>query len=202
MLPQSMSGHGLAIDLGNTAAELFLTKSVPYLANKSVEMARYYFSEALSNPNLQKKAIDHALNKLNPSFHKVGYQALNGPDFDGGAIDIQKHLSKLGELHLRTLTGKKYNYCGPGTKLSETLNPLDSICKDHDIAYSKAGDDLSKKLEADNVMIKQIGDILFSQRPWFSTPGKYIMQTKRKLGLGVPKNGKSRRVKRKTGKKN
>ena len=47
-------------------------------------------------------------------------------------------------------------------------------------------------------MIKQIGDIPFSQRPWFSTPVKYTMQAKKLLGLGVrPKNVKSRRVKKK-----
>ena len=75
-------------------------------------------------------------------------------------------------MHLRTPTVKKYNYCGPGTKLEERLNsnnpsirehinPLDAFCKDHDIAYSKAGDDLSKKHEADNVIIKQMGNIPF-----------------------------------------
>ena len=51
-------------------------------------------------------------------------------------------------------------------------------------------------------MIKQKGDIPFSQGPWFSTPVKYTMQAKKLLGLGVKsKNIKSRRVK-KTGKKN
>ena len=41
------------------------------------------------------------------------------------------------ELHL-----PGYQYCGPGTKLTEPLargdpgiNPLDAACKDHDIAY-------------------------------------------------------------------
>ena len=67
----------------------------------------------------------------------------------GRGVDIQKHLSKLGELHMRTPTGKKYNYCGPGTKLEERLasndpkyrdpiNDLDKICQSHDIAYSKS----------------------------------------------------------------
>ena len=87
---------------------------------------------------------------------------------------------------MRTPTGEKFNYGGPGTQLEERLNnddtkyrnpinKLDAICQAHDIAYSKAGDDLSKKREADNVMIKQIGDIPFSQRPWFSIPIKYTI---------------------------
>lgn len=46
------------------------------------------------------------------------------------------------ELHL-----PKYQYCGPGTKLAERLargdpgiNKLDSLCKDHDIAYENHKD--------------------------------------------------------------
>ena len=121
---------------------------------------------------------------------------INRKDLDGGSLDIQKQLAKLGELHLTTPTGKKYNYCGPGTKLEERLNSndpsildpinkLDANCQEHDIAYSKAGDNLSKKHQADDVMIKQIGDISFNQRPWFSIPVKYTIQAKKLLGLGV-----------------
>ena len=147
--------------------------------------------------------------KLNPAIQNVGSQALNQlstkirpkkkyksnrKDLDGSGLDIQKHLSKLGELHLRTPTGKKYNYCGPGTKLEdrlstsdpsihEPINRLDSICRAHDIAYSKARDDLSKKHESDNVMTNQIGDIPFNQRPWFSTPVKYKCKLKTYLAL-------------------
>ena len=69
--------------------------------------------------------------------------------FTGSGVDIQKQLAKLRELHMRTPTGKKYNYCGPGTKLEERLaskdpkyrdpiNNLDSICQKHDIDYSNA----------------------------------------------------------------
>ena len=53
-----MAGKGILSNVGNTAAELFLTKGVSYLGKKSVEMARYYGSEALRNPALPKKAID------------------------------------------------------------------------------------------------------------------------------------------------
>jgi len=49
---------------------------IPWLAKKSVEMGRYYGSEALRNPKLQKKAIDFALDHLNPMIHNVGSQAL------------------------------------------------------------------------------------------------------------------------------
>ena len=40
-------------------------------------MGRYYGSEALRNKKLQKKAIDYALDKLNPVIQNVGSQALD-----------------------------------------------------------------------------------------------------------------------------
>ena len=79
----------------------------------------------------------------------------------------------------------------------DPISKLNAICQQHDIVYSKAGNDLAKKHKADDVMVKSIGDIPFSQRPWFSTPVKYTMQSKTLLGLGLkPKHLKSRRVKK------
>ena len=133
----------------------------------------------------------------------------------GSAIDIQKHLSKLGELHMRTPTGKKYNYCGPGTKLEERLasnepkyrdpiNNLDSICQKHDIDYSKAKT-LYDKHKADGLMLKRISEIPYMERPWGTTAVQAMIKGKKTLGLGFKKkkskNVKGRRVK-KTGKKN
>ena len=87
-------------------------------------------------------------------------------NYYGGNIDIQKQLSKLGELHMRTPTGKKYNYCGPGTKLEERLasndpkyrdpiNNLDAICQKHDIDYSNAKN-LKDKHIADDLITQNI----------------------------------------------
>ena len=64
-------------DLGNVGAELLFTKGIPYLGKKAVEMGRYYGSEALRDPKLQKKGIDNALDKLNPAIQNIGSQALN-----------------------------------------------------------------------------------------------------------------------------
>ena len=145
MLPQSMSGYGFATNLGNTAADPFLTKSIPYLGKKAVDMGRYYTSEMLRGPKLHQKAIEYALDKLNPAIYNVGTHALNQfstktrpkkkyktnrKDLDGSGLDIEKQLVKLGELHLRPPTGKKYNYCGPGTKLEERLNGNNSSIRD------------------------------------------------------------------------
>ena len=90
-----------------------------------------------------------ALNQLSTTIRPKKKYKTNRKDLDGGSLDVQKHLSKLGELHMRTPTMKKYNYCGPGTRLEERLssndpkirdpiNNLDSICQKHDIAYHGA----------------------------------------------------------------
>ena len=124
----------------------------------------------------------------------------------GRGVDIQKHLSKLGELHMRTPTGKKYNYCGPGTKLEERLasndpkyrdpiNNLDSICQKHDIDYSNAKS-LADKHKADDLMLKRISEIPFKNRPWGTSGVQALIASKRKIGMGMKKkkskNGKRR----------
>ena len=40
-------------------------------------MGRYYGSEALRNPKIQKKALDFAQDQLSPMIHNVGSQALD-----------------------------------------------------------------------------------------------------------------------------
>ena len=76
-------------------------KAAPIIGKKAVEAGRYYASEAMRNRKLQKKAIDFALDKLNPMIQNVGSQALNQlstkvrpkkkyktnrKDLDGGAL--------------------------------------------------------------------------------------------------------------------
>ena len=80
------------------------------LGKKAVEMGRYYGSEALRNPKLQKKALDYALDQLNPMIQNVGSQALdklstkirpkkkyktNRKDLDGGGVDIHNAILKI-----------------------------------------------------------------------------------------------------------
>jgi len=57
--------------------DLFIHKGIPWLADKSVEMGRYYGSEALRNKKLQKKAIDYALSKATPFIQKTGSEMLD-----------------------------------------------------------------------------------------------------------------------------
>ena len=55
----------------------FLQHGVPYLAKKGVEMGRYYTSEAMRNPKLQRRVIDYSIKKATPILQKVGTEALN-----------------------------------------------------------------------------------------------------------------------------
>ena len=98
-------------------------------------MGRYYGSEALRNPKLQKKAINYALDKLNPMIQNVGSQALdqlstkirpkknyktNRKDLDGGALDIHKAIGKLPRpAGGWTLPGHKYT--GPYNDLENQV---------------------------------------------------------------------------------
>ena len=63
--------------VAGTALDSFVHHGLPWMGKKAFEMGRYYGSEALRNKKLQKKAIDYALDKLNPVIQNVGSQALN-----------------------------------------------------------------------------------------------------------------------------
>ena len=105
------------------------------MGKKAVEMGRYYGSETLRNKKLQKKAIDYALDKLNPMIQNVGSQALDQlstkirpkknyktsrKDLDGGALDIHKAIGKLPRpAGGWTLPGHKYT--GPYNDLENQV---------------------------------------------------------------------------------
>ena len=179
LIGPSQAGGDLFDTAVGTATDLFVHHGLPWMGKKAVEMGRYYGSEMLRNPKLQKKAIDYTLDKLNPMIQNVGSQALdqlstkiqpkknyktNRKDLDEGALDIQNVLNQkwLPEFHMRTWKDKKYNYCGPNTRFEERLargdegiNRLDQVCKLHDIDYSNALS-LSDKHSADQKMIDAI----------------------------------------------
>ena len=121
--------------VAGTALDAFVHHGLPWMGKKAVEMGRYYGSEALRNKKLQKKAIDYALDKLNPVIHNVGSQALdqllskirpkknyktNRKDLDGGAIDIHKAIGNLRRpAGGWTLPGHKYT--GPYNDLENQV---------------------------------------------------------------------------------
>ena len=128
-------------------------------------MGRYYGSEAMRNPKLQKKALDYALDKLNPILQNVGSQALNQlstkirpkkkyktnrKDLDGGSLDIHNAILKIAPKKGFVMPG--HHYTGPGNPLDEQLkyNPntgqileiydqptgkTDAVSMQHDVDY-------------------------------------------------------------------
>ena len=71
----------------------------------------------------------------------------------------------------------------------------------HDVDYSVYKDGKKCKNRADRKMVKALDQVPDNDREWGHFLAKNIINTKQKLGLGVSKNGNSRRVK-KAGKKN
>jgi len=130
-------GKGILSSVGDTAAELFVSKGIPYSAKKGTEGRRYYASVFMRDPKLQKKAINYAIKKPTPVIQKVGTEALDqlstkvrpnykhktdrmdldADMYKGGAIDIHKAIDKLPRPKAGFTPGK-YKYMGP-------YNPLD-----------------------------------------------------------------------------
>ena len=157
---------------------------IPWLGHKAVEMGRYYGSEALRNPKLQKKAIDYALDQLNPIIQNVGSQALNQlstkirpkkkyktnrKDLDGGSLDIHNAILKVAPKKGFVMPGHRYT--GPGNPLDKQLkyNPntgqileiyeeptgkTDAVSMQHDVDYSVCGN----KPKSDQIKCKNEAD--------------------------------------------
>ena len=87
----------------------------------------------------------------------------------GGDI-VSSLISKIPvELHLRTLKGKKYSFCGPNTNLEARLNPddtpkewskpinkVDEVCLKHDLAYRDSDLGKGTRHEADKKMLQEL----------------------------------------------
>ena len=109
---------------------------IPWLGKKAVEMGRYYGSEALRNPKLQKKALDYALDQLNPMIQNVGSQALdqlstkirpkknyktNRKDRDGGGGGVDGGGAILKVAPKKGFVMPGHRYTGPGNPLDKQL---------------------------------------------------------------------------------
>jgi hypothetical protein len=91
-----------------------------------------------------------------------------------------------------------YNFCGPGTKLSERLkkgdtgiNKLDEFCKQHDIAYA-ANADSKRRAEADKILAEQAWSRFKSKDSSLGERGAALlvtnlMKAKSQFGSGLRK---------------
>ena len=209
-LGQPALGAGVIATVAGTALDAFVHHGLPWMGKKAVEMGRYYGSQALRNPKLQKKAIDYALNKLNPMIQNVGSQALdqlstkirpkknyktNRKDLDGGALDIHKAIGKLPRPKAGFTPGK-YKYMGPYNPLDQQLEynkDTGEITKWHVKQYNKVDEiaayhdacyDVGKnKGDCDRAMVKSLDEIPYGEMPKWGQTARFLINTKQKLGL-------------------
>lgn len=95
------------------------------------------------------------------------------------------------ELHI-----PGYRFCGPGTRLEERLargdrgiNPLDTACREHDIAYSHSTD-LSERHVADRILAERARQRITARDSTFgekaaATAVWAAMKAKTKMGMGM-----------------
>ena len=134
--PSRAEGSGIFGDVAMAVGDLAITKAIPFLAKKSFEAGRYYASEAMRDPKLQKKAINYTLNKARPVIEKVGSEMLDQlstkvrpnlryktdrPDLDGAGFDIHAAIGKLPKPK-RGWTLPGHNYTGPYNPLEQQVN--------------------------------------------------------------------------------
>ena len=120
-----------------------------------------------------------------------------------GSRVVNNILNKLPvELHI-----PGYQFCGPGTNLKKRLargdsgiNPLDSACKEHDIAYLDNHEDVKKRNLADKILAEKAWERVTAKDSSFKEKtAAYavtnIMKAKSKLEMGLKskkRNSKTR----------
>ena len=116
----------------------------------------------------------------------------------GSGVDIHKWIGKL----LRPKAGwtpGKYKYMGPYNPLEQQLsydpntgevtewkvkpyNRVDEIAAYHDICYDMG----RNKGNCDREMVKSLDEIPYGEMPKWGSTARFLINTKRKLGLGLP----------------
>jgi hypothetical protein len=117
----------------------------------------------------------------------------------GGSGLLNKVINALPfELHV-----PGYQFCGPGTRLAKRLtrgdkgiNPLDSACREHDIAHSRSND-LADRHVADQTLAEKARERVTARDAKFgeraaATAIWATMKAKTKLGMGLKRRGRKR----------
>ena len=110
----------------------------------------------------------HALLENNPITKKL-LQPKFGHKYLGPYNDLENQLS------YNKNTGQIYKY------FDKPKNNLDEIASRHDTCYSIG----QNKNKCDRIMVNEIDNIPYSQRPWGTFGIKQIINTEQKLGLGI-----------------
>ena len=118
----------------------------------------------------------------------------------GSGVDIHKWIGKLPHPKAGWTPGK-YKYMGPYNPLDKQLsydpntgevtewkvkpyNKVDEIAAYHDICY-----DMGKnKGDCDREMVQSLDQIPYGEMPKWGSTSRFLINTKKKLGLGLQKN--------------
>ena len=134
--PSPAEGSGIFGDVAMAVGDLAITKGSPFIAKKGVEAVRYYGSEAMRNPKVQKKVINYTLDKSRPVIQKVGSEMFDQlsskirpnqryktdrPDLDGAGFDIHAAIGKFPK--------PKKGWTLPGHNFTGPYNPLEKQVK-------------------------------------------------------------------------
>ena len=122
----------------------------------------------------------------------------------GSDVDIHKWIGKLPKPKAGWTPGK-YKYMGPYIPLEKQLtydpetgevtewrvkpyNKVDEIAAYHDICY-----DMGKnKNDCDREMVQSLDQIPYGEMPKWGSTARFLINTKKKLGLGLQKNARRR----------
>ena len=110
----------------------------------------------------------HSLLEKNPITKKM-LQPKFGYKYLGPYNDLEK------QILYNKQTGDIYKY------YDKPKNILDKIASRHDICYELKP---KNKGHCDRIMVKEIDNIAYKQRPWGSFAIKQIINNKQRLGLG------------------
>ena len=93
-----MEGDSVLGNIAMTVGDLAIERGIPFPTKKELEAGRYYASEALRDPKLQKKAINYMLDKAHPVFEKLAVRcSINfQPKFDQTDATKQTDWIKMG----------------------------------------------------------------------------------------------------------
>ena len=194
----------------------FAKKKIKNLANKYLDEALDSFTSDLSNRIsgqgfFYPGTIIPDFNSQNAKLMRKYVNALKG-----GNVDIHKAILKVAPKKGFVLPG--HNYTGAGNPLENQVKwdpntgqileiyhqptgKTGAIAMQHDVDYSICGnkpknDQIKCKNKADKKMVESLDAIPYNERQWGHFLARNAINTKQKLGLGIPKNGKSLRVKK------
>ena len=191
------------------------------LANSGAYLARKGAAKAIKSDYAKKKIKNVANKYLDQVLDSFTSDLSKKISPTGGAIDIHKAILKVAPKKGFVMPGHRYT--GPGNPLEQQLRydpktgqileiyqqptgKTDAVSMQHDVDYSVCANkpksnQVKCKNDADRKMVKALDAIPWKERQWGHVIARNAIAAKSKLGMGVSKNGKSRRVK-KNGKKN